>query len=46
VGWRKNGKQTQTTDLRLKSGDGGDWLVVIGIPGEAMVGVSLSIVSP
>ncbi len=45
VGWRRPGREVvRKTDLDLAGGDGGDWQVLVGIPGEAMTGVSLSIV--
>ena len=45
LGWRKGSKSVETSDLRVRVGDTGDWQVVVGIAGEAMIGVSLSIVS-
>jgi hypothetical protein len=44
IGWRRpNGNIVRTTKLRLKKDDDSDWNVIVSVPNEAMVGVTLKL---
>lgn len=46
VGWRREGKSVvQQLELKLRDGDDGDWQVLVEVPSDVMVGVSLSVVT-
>ncbi len=43
VGWRNGKNIYKAEELKVGRGDGGDWQVLVSVPGDAMVGVSLSV---
>ncbi|MCG3776029.1 MAG: hypothetical protein JW395_2878 [Nitrospira sp.] len=48
IGWQRQGpseKLIRSNELKLKSSDVGEWEVVVSVPADAMIGVSIGSVS-